>query len=288
MVWGMRRLLAATLSVSLLAVLAAAMTAVLMQLAPGFYTDEAELNPTYGGAVQIRLQDQQRNGPGALLRTAAILSGWAHLDFGRSRTWDVPVSEIVRSRALSSVRLLFRALCMSWLIASAAALVWSSRQRPLYEASVTLIAAGALATPAGVLATLCILTGRGGPVLVITALLSARIFRFLRGLLQEAWKAPHVVAARGFGLSSVRIFARGVWPQLLPQIPPLAGMSLMIALAALVPVEVLFDQAGLGKLAWQATTNRDLPVLLAVTLLFAGTILAAGTLLNSRLHVVQP
>ena len=288
MVWGIRRLLAATLSVLLLAVLAAVVTAVLMQLAPGFYTDEAELNPSYGGAVQIRLEDQQRHGPGALSRTAALLAGWAHLDFGRSRTWDVPVSEIVWSRARSSVQLLVRALCMSWLIASAAALVCSSRQRPLYEASVTVIAAGALATPAGVLATLCILSGRGGPVLVITALLSARIFRFLRGLLQEAWRAPHITAARGFGLSSVRIFARGVWPQLLPQMPPLAGMSFMIALAALVPVEVLFDQPGLGRLAWQATTNRDLPVLLAVTLLFAGAILAAGTLLNSRLQVNQP
>jgi peptide/nickel transport system permease protein len=288
MAWGIRRLFGAILSVLLLAIVAALVTAVLMQLAPGFYTDEAELNPTYGGAVQIQLREQQRNGPGALSRTAAILAGWAHLDFGRSRTWDVPVSEIVRSRAFSSARLLVRALCMSWLIASAAALVWSSQQRPLYEASVTLIAAGALATPAGVLATLCILTGRGGPVLVITALLSARIFRFLRGLLQEAWKAPHIIAARGFGLSSVRIFARGVWPQLLPQIPPLAGMSLMISLAALVPVEVLFDQPGLGKLAWQATTNRDLPVLLAVTLLFAGTIVAAGALFNSRLHVNQP
>jgi peptide/nickel transport system permease protein len=288
MVWGIRRLLAAIFSVLVLAVFAAVMTAVLMQLAPGFYTDEAELNPTYGGAVQIRLQEQQRSGPGALSRTAALLGGWVHLDFGRSRTWDVPVTEIVRGRVLSSVQLLVRALWMSWLIAASAALVWSSRQRPLYEASVTLIAAGALAAPAGVLATVCILTGRGGPVLVMTALLSARIFRFLRGLLQQAWKAPHIIAARGFGLSSVRIFARGVWPQLLPQVPPLAGMSLMIALAALVPVEVLFDQPGLGKLAWQATTNRDLPVLLAVTLLFASTILTAGTLLNSRVHVNQP
>ncbi len=284
---SIRRLLAATLSVLLLAVTAALATAVLMQLAPGFFTDEAELNPAYGRAVETQLREQQRSGPGALARTSAILVDWLHLDFGRSRTWDVPVSEIIRSRAPRSLGLLLRALPLSWLLATAAALVWSSRPRPLYELSATLIVAAALATPAGVLATLCILTGRGGPVLVITALLSARLFRFLRGLLQQAWSAPYITAARAFGMPSARILLRGVWPQLLPPLLPLAGMSLMTALAAIVPVEVLFDQPGLGKLAWQATSNRDLPVLLAVTLLFAGTILAAGSLVNARMQVDQ-
>lgn len=284
---GIRRLITATASVLLLAIVAALSTAILMQLAPGFFTDEAELDPVYGRTVRTQLQEQQRSEPGALGRTFAILNGWMHLDFGRSRTYDIPVSEIVRSRTLSSAGLLLRALPLSWLLASAAALIWSSRPRPLYELSVTMVVAAALATPAGVLATVCILTGRGGPVLVITALLSARIFRFLRGLLQQAWTAPHITASRAFGLTTTRILLRGVWPQVLPQLLPLAGMSLMTALAAIVPVEVLFDQPGLGKLAWQATTNRDLPVLLAVTLLFAGTILAAGSLVNTRMQVDQ-
>ena len=49
-------------------------------------------------------------------------------------------------------------------------------------------------------------------------------------------------------------------------------MSLVLALSALVPVEVVFDVPGLGQLAWSAATNRDLPVLVAVTALLAGCI----------------
>ena len=57
-------------------------------------------------------------------------------------------------------------------------------------------------------------------------------------------------------------------------------MSVMTALAALVPVEVLFDQPGLGKLAWQSSMNRDMPVLAAVTLVFAASVAVAGAMSN--------
>jgi peptide/nickel transport system permease protein len=55
-------------------------------------------------------------------------------------------------------------------------------------------------------------------------------------------------------------------------------LSLVTALSALVPVEVLFDVPGLGQLAWNAAMNRDLPVLLAVTLLMALAVTSSGML----------
>jgi peptide/nickel transport system permease protein len=48
-----------------------------------------------------------------------------------------------------------------------------------------------------------------------------------------------------------------------------AGLSIVTALGAIIPVEVLFGVAGVGQLAWNAAMNRDLPVLLAVTALMA-------------------
>jgi peptide/nickel transport system permease protein len=47
-------------------------------------------------------------------------------------------------------------------------------------------------------------------------------------------------------------------------------------LSALVPVEVLFNVPGLGQLAWNAALNRDLPVLLAVTLTMAIAVACSG------------
>jgi peptide/nickel transport system permease protein len=43
-----------------------------------------------------------------------------------------------------------------------------------------------------------------------------------------------------------------------------------------VPVEVIFNVPGLGELAWNAALNRDLPVLLAVTVIMALAVTLAG------------
>jgi ABC-type dipeptide/oligopeptide/nickel transport system permease component len=41
-------------------------------------------------------------------------------------------------------------------------------------------------------------------------------------------------------------------------------------------VEVIFNVAGLGELAWSAALNRDLPVLLAVTMIMALAVTLSG------------
>jgi peptide/nickel transport system permease protein len=65
-------------------------------------------------------------------------------------------------------------------------------------------------------------------------------------------------------------------PALAPQLGALASLSMVSALSALVPVEVLFNVPGLGELAWNAAMNRDLPVLLAVTMIMAVAVTCAG------------
>ena len=60
-------------------------------------------------------------------------------------------------------------------------------------------------------------------------------------------------------------------------------MSFVLTLSAAVPAEVIFDVPGMGKLAWTAATNRDVPVLLAVTLLMASSVGIAAFLSESVL-----
>jgi len=43
-----------------------------------------------------------------------------------------------------------------------------------------------------------------------------------------------------------------------------------------VPVEVIFNVPGAGQLAWNAAINRDLPVLLAATMMMAVAVTLAG------------
>jgi peptide/nickel transport system permease protein len=55
-----------------------------------------------------------------------------------------------------------------------------------------------------------------------------------------------------------------------------------MSIGLLIPVEVIFDLPGLGQLAWSATMNRDMPVLLSVTIIFACVLVLFGTIADFR------
>jgi peptide/nickel transport system permease protein len=128
------------------------------------------------------------------------------------------------------------------------------------------------------MATACILADVGGPVLVLSLLIAARDFKFLRSLLEGAWRSPHLLQARARGLSAPALVRMHVLPNVVPQLCALATLSIVTALGALVPIEVIFTVPGVGQLAWSAVMNRDLPVLVAITFLMASVVGFAGML----------
>jgi peptide/nickel transport system permease protein len=128
------------------------------------------------------------------------------------------------------------------------------------------------------MATACILADVGGPVLVLSLLIAARDFKFLRGLLEGAWRSPHLLQAMARGLSVPALVRMHILPNVAPQLCALATLSIVTALGALVPIEVIFTVPGVGQLAWSAVMNRDLPVLVAITFLMASVVGFAGML----------
>ena len=69
-----------------------------------------------------------------------------------------------------------------------------------------------------------------------------------------------------------------------PQFASLAGVGLVLAFGAMIPVEALCDIPGVGQLAWKAALARDLPLLCALALLITlltAVVGAAGDLLSA-------
>ena len=58
------------------------------------------------------------------------------------------------------------------------------------------------------------------------------------------------------------------------------GVSLAVAFGAAIPIEALCDSPGVGQLAWQAALNRDLPLIMNLTLLVTLITVAANMLAN--------
>ncbi len=247
----------------------------LVRLAPGYLSDAREMDARYGSTVRAELaQERARSSLPQMLADEA--KGWLGGDAGVSRQFGVPVGELIRPRLAVTGGLLLRSLLLGWALAITAALAASTRRKSgmAWQAPASLL----LAIPTAAMATLCLLAGSGGPVLVMALLIAARDFKFLCRIVRHAWLEPHLLQARAQGIRMRRLLAVQVAPAIAAQLAALAGLSLVTALSALVPVEVLFDVPGLGQLAWNAAMNRDLPVLLAATLLMALAVTSSGML----------
>jgi peptide/nickel transport system permease protein len=254
--------------------LVAAGTILLMRFAPGYFADTREMDSRYGNNARLELQNEQGQQGSLRVIASNVLGGWLHGDLGRSRQYEMPVSLLVRPRLQVTVSLLIRGIGYGWLLAFCTALPLSTLRTgaTLLGAPFTLL----LAIPTAAMATLCLLSNTGGPVLVLTLLLAARDFKFLHRVLRVAWRSPHLLQARAQGLRIDQLVRGHILPEVFPQMLALATLSLITALSAIVPVEVIFNVPGVGQLAWSAAINRDLPVLLTVTLLMATAIACAG------------
>jgi peptide/nickel transport system permease protein len=258
----------------LLVFVAAAGTVLLVRFAPGFFSDAREMDAKYAEAARAEIQaDQQQSVYKIALQEAR---GWFKGEFGKSRQYNVPVSGLIADRAPISASLLAQGILLGWLLAACTALPISGLQkgRLLWSLPFTCL----LAIPAAAMATACILADVGGPVLVLSLLIAARDFKFLRSLLEGTWRSPHLLQARTRGLSAPALVRMHVLPNVAPQLCALATLSIVTALGALVPIEVIFTVPGVGQLAWSAVMNRDLPVLVAITFLMASVVGFAGML----------
>lgn len=247
---------------------------ILVRFAPGYLSDAREMDARYADQARVELSAEAAHSGSLLQILSTEIGAWRQGSLGVSRQYEVPVAELVMPRMAVTGSLLLRSILFAWTLAFCAALLSSARRNPslFWQAPAALL----LAVPTAALATICLLAGNGGPVIVMTLLLAARDFKFLDRILRTTWREPHLLQARAQGVRMPRLLRAYILPGITAQLLALATLSIVTALSALVPVEVLFSVPGLGQLAWNAAMNRDLPVLLAVTVLMALAVTVAG------------
>jgi peptide/nickel transport system permease protein len=247
----------------------------LVRMAPGYLSDAREMDSRYADAARAELSAEAARSRSLSRMISTEIAGWVRGDGGTSREFGIPVLELVRPRLAVTGLLLLKGVILGWLLAACAALISSAGGKAgfAFHAPSTLL----LAVPAAAMATICLLADCGGPVLVMALLLAARDFKFLDRALRHAWFDPCVLQARAQGIPARRLLRAHILPAIAPQLSALASLSIVTALSALVPVEVIFNVPGLGQLAWNAAMNRDLPVLLAITALMALGVTCSGS-----------
>jgi peptide/nickel transport system permease protein len=239
--------------------------AMLMRIAPGFSSDEQELN---SGLSAQSLEAIRR----AHLADANVPHFYAEYivslvrgDLGTSRSLNQPVKDLLRERLPVTLANLAFALAAGWLLGLALAIAAQVWDIPALSLFANGLSGTFISTPAAALALVFLLL-RWPPAIAAALLVFPKIYRYVQNLLQQSCEMPHVLTARAKGAGPWRVLAWHVAPIALPQMIALVGVSISIGIGVLLPIEVVSDVAGIGQLAWHAAQSRDLPLLVNLTM----------------------
>ena len=97
----------------------------------------------------------------------------------------------------------------------------------------------------------------------------AVLSRYVRNSMFEALNQDYIRTARAKGLSERVVFWRHALPNALLPVITILGMSLPGLISGSVIIESIFAWPGMGRLAWEASTGYDYPVVMGLSFLGA-------------------
>jgi peptide/nickel transport system permease protein len=250
--------------------------ATLVRLAPGFGVDEQELDSRLNHE-SIQALRQSRASDGSLAEYYLhYLNRLVHGDLGTSRTLQQPVRQLLAERFAETLKSVGLGLALGWTLGLALAIAPVMSRSWLVDLLTSLLAGVLLCFPAAVLALLFVMAHAPGR-LVLGLIVFPKVFRYARNLLEHSASLPHVLTARAKGLGGFRVLLWHILPVTAPQLLALAGVSVSLAFAAAIPVEVICDLPGIGQLAWKAALGRDLELLLNLMMIVTMVTLLANS-----------
>jgi peptide/nickel transport system permease protein len=228
--------------------------------------DEREFDPRFSSQSIQAIRAEHAADNNIVRFYGRYLSGIVHGDLGFSRSLNRPVSELLEERlplTLGSLAYGVLGGMSIGLILALASVWWHAPGSDLVPA---LLSGLSLALPAALVALIFLWMNAGGRW-AIALVVFPHVYRYAKNLLVATYHAPHGLAAQAKGLSPARVLFAHVVTPALPQLAALAGISVSLAFGASIPIEVICDTPGVGQLAWKAALDRDLPLLVNITVL---------------------
>jgi len=260
--------------------------ATLVRLGPGFGVDERELDSRLSAESQQAIRSERARDDNIAAFYFRYLAGVVHGDFGFSRSLNRPVSELLKERLPLTVVSLGYGVLGGVSIGLALALLTVWWHAPGADVVPAVLSGLCLAAPAAVVALVFLWLG---PLIgeasrwAIALVVFPHVYRYAKNQLVATSQSPHVMAAQARGLSGWRVLWAHIFTPAAPQLAALAGISVSLAFGASIPIEVICDTPGVGQLAWRAALDRDLPLLVTITVLVALMTLVVNSLADIAL-----
>ena len=109
------------------------------------------------------------------------------------------------------------------------------------------------------------------PALTLTLVIVAHMMRMTRAAIINLLASPYIEQARLKGISSTQVILSHALPNAWAPIATVIAFNLAYLVVGVVVVEVVFVYPGVGQLMVDAVRTRDIPVVQACAVIFAGT-----------------
>lgn len=241
------------------------------------------------------------------------VGGLLTLDLGRSYTYSVPVIDLVSERLVVSLPLTMMALILSTGIAIPVG-IFSAARRGRAADAVTMGAAQlGVAIPNFWFALLLIyvfavwlrLVPAGGfpgwsagawpavkglilPAVALALPQAAILARVTRSAMLEVLNEDYIRTARAKGLPRSAVLWRHALRNAMIPVLTILGLQFAFLLAGTIIIENVFYLPGLGRLVFQAITQRDLIVVESVVMLLVATVIILNLLVDISYAIVDP
>jgi peptide/nickel transport system permease protein len=246
------------------------------------------------------LRDQLGLNDPAPVRYWNWLTGVLQGDLGVSMATKKPISELVGARLENTMFLALYAAAMSVPLSLMLGVLAALWRNSIFDRASNSLALTAISFPEFFVAYILILwLSQSGffpsmvritptttfgdmlymcflPALTLTLVVTAHMMRMTRAAIINLLASPYIEMARLKGMAPLRVVLRHAVPNALAPIINVVALNLAYLITGVVVVEVVFVYPGLGQLMVDAVTNRDIPVVQAIALIFA----AAYVLLN--------
>ena len=305
--------LAKRLAVGLTTLLVASMVVfAVLEIVPG---DPAQLmlgmNATDEALAALREQ-MGLNQP-VVTRYLGWVGGLLVGDFGRSFTYSSPVIELVAERAVVSLPLALMALILSTAIAIPVGLFAAARRGKPADTLAMGAAQFGVAVPNFWFALILIyvfavwlrLVPAGGfsgwengllsglralllPAIALALPQAAILARVTRSALLEVLGEDYIRTARAKGMPRKAVLWRHALRNAMIPVLTILGLQFAFLLAGTIIIENVFYLPGLGRLVFQAITQRDLIVVEGVVMLLVASVVLVNILVDICYALVDP
>lgn len=123
------------------------------------------------------------------------------------------------------------------------------------------------------------------PVGTLTLALAAGVARYMRGQMLEVVRQDYIRTARAKGLSERTVIMKHALRNSMLPVITLLGLYLPFLFSGAILIEVIFAWPGMGRIMVDAIFQRDYPLVMATSFIFA-VIVIAGNLLADVLYAV--